>query len=211
MKPSQLARHLSLIERLQSVRGCTIDQLALDLEVSRRTLFRDLRALEDAGLEVRLDDHRYQLGPHFQLHASKLNDDELQALALAAATSPLAASPDMAARLDQALAKVLARASEEQKARTARVLAALRFRLPDQAEVAGTNGMIRRILAAIADERPIDLTLRTNDIPRTHAAFTPGTLHLDGDDWRLEGRLGDDATPIAVPVREIVEVQPCAK
>lgn len=205
MKPSQLARQLRLIERLHSVRGCTVEQLALDLEVSRRTVFRDLRSLEDAGMEIRLDhENRYQLEPHFVLQASKLIDDELLALGLAAATSPLAAAPDLAARLDQALGKLTARTSPEHKLRLGRILDALRFRPLEETEVAGQYGMIRTIVAAIANDARIDIVARTG----TYSRLKPAMLQISSPPWRLEGHVGDDPTPIVILLSDFVNVQP---
>lgn len=206
MKTSQLARQLRLIERLHSVRGCTAEQLSLDLEVSRRTVFRDLRSLEDAGIEIRLDpENRYQLEPHFTFQGTKLLDDEVLALALAVATCPLSITPDMAARLDQALGKVLVRSAGNHRERTARVMEALQFRQPDQVEPAGAYGMIRKIITAIADNQRIDITC---DSGQTHAPFKPAVLHVHDGPWRLEGRVGDETNLTAIAVRSIVNVQP---
>lgn len=54
----RIRRLLQLIELLQSGRNYNSTQLADLCNVSRRTIFRDLRALEDSGIHVRYDEGR---------------------------------------------------------------------------------------------------------------------------------------------------------
>src|SRR5688572_20031004 len=116
MKYLQLARQLQLLETLASPRGRTLEELMVELECSRRTVFRDLRCLEAAGIEVSLDEEScYRLAPNFGVVASRLFSDELLALALAASTSVLAQSADMASLLEQALGKLTDKVPPEQR------------------------------------------------------------------------------------------------
>ncbi len=54
----RLSRLLRLMAVLQSGRMLNADQLAEDLSVSRRTVFRDIQALNEAGLTVLFDERR---------------------------------------------------------------------------------------------------------------------------------------------------------
>ncbi|MHC4606499.1 MAG: helix-turn-helix transcriptional regulator, partial [Planctomycetota bacterium] len=55
----QLARILRLIRKFEHARtGFTMKELAKDMKISRRTLYRDLNALEGAGFRLETDGGR---------------------------------------------------------------------------------------------------------------------------------------------------------
>lgn len=69
MRISRIHRLLSLVTMLQSGRGYTANDLATELEVSRRTIFRDLNMLEMARIPYYFDPEKgaYQISRHFFL------------------------------------------------------------------------------------------------------------------------------------------------
>jgi len=69
MSISRIYRLLRLITLLQSGRGYSADDLAAELEVSRRTVFRDLNMLEMAHIPYYYDPERggYRISRHFFL------------------------------------------------------------------------------------------------------------------------------------------------
>lgn len=87
MRGDQLARQWRLIQRLARSRyGAGVDDLASDLEVTRRTVYRDLDALMYAGFPVTSEkrDGRvfYRLYERFGLGDAPFTADEVLALAL---------------------------------------------------------------------------------------------------------------------------------
>ncbi len=85
MKTSRLYRVLRLITLLHSRRGYGVDQLAAELDVSRRTVFRDLNMLEQAHIPYYFDEDAggYQLAAEFFLPAVNLTlPESLSLLAL---------------------------------------------------------------------------------------------------------------------------------
>ena len=88
MRGDQLARQWRLIQRLARSRyGVGLDDLAEDLEVTRRTVYRDLDALMYAGFPVTSEkrDGRvfYRLYESFELADAPFTADEVLALAFA--------------------------------------------------------------------------------------------------------------------------------
>jgi proteasome accessory factor B len=79
---SRVYRLLRLITLLQSGRSFTVAELARELEVSRRTIFRDLNMLEMAHIPYYFDaEHRrYKIGQHFFLPPIHLTLTEALAL-----------------------------------------------------------------------------------------------------------------------------------
>jgi len=82
MRVSRIYRLLRLITLLQSGRRFTVDELADELQVSRRTVFRDLNLLEMAHIPYFFDRERnsYFLSSHFFL--PPVNLDLAEALSL---------------------------------------------------------------------------------------------------------------------------------
>ena len=80
---TQIKRLLGLLEHLQSENAYNARQLAEQAGVSRRTLFRDLRALEKLGFEIRYDERaqRYVVeGEAASLIGDEEKTDELKTL-----------------------------------------------------------------------------------------------------------------------------------
>ena len=112
MNVSRIYRILQLITMLQSGRGCTADELARELEVCRRTIFRDLNALEMARIPYYFDKDRnsYRIRQPFFLPPVNLTLGE--SLAMLVLTGKLGAdtkvpllaeSAKAAAKLESAL------------------------------------------------------------------------------------------------------------
>ncbi len=85
----KIRRLLSLLERLQSGRTYTSTELMSVCSVSRRTVFRDLKDLQDAGVEILYDTatQGYWLPMHTALPPTQLTLSETLALLLLARDS----------------------------------------------------------------------------------------------------------------------------
>ena len=84
MKISRIYRLLRLITMIESGRGYTVSELAEELQVSRRTIFRDLNVLEMARIPYYYDKERktYRINQHFFLPPISLTLTESLALLL---------------------------------------------------------------------------------------------------------------------------------
>ncbi len=209
MKNAQLARQLQLLERLLSPRGSTVEQLAAELDCSRRTVFRDLRCLEKAGIEVLLnaEDSSYTLADNFGLLAPRLFSEELLALALALGTSPLMQTPELAGLIEQILGKLLAKAPLEQREQITRTVRACR--ITPTGEQPERLGLLRKLLEALSLAEQVRIVCRSEDGRRIiHDRVTPVALHLEGDQWALGYRTAPNGETIVLPMAQIVDVQP---
>jgi len=85
-KNARLIRLLRLLSTLQASRSITVNELATIVGVSRRTVFRDLRLLSEAGLEFSYDRdaQRYTAAREMQLPPVTLTHAEALALMLGA-------------------------------------------------------------------------------------------------------------------------------
>ena len=88
----RFARVLRVLEMIQGRAGYGVKAIALELECSERTIFRDLNVLELAGIPwfYDEDDQRYRVRPGYNFPAMNLNDEELigQATATAITSAP---------------------------------------------------------------------------------------------------------------------------
>jgi predicted DNA-binding transcriptional regulator YafY len=84
MNNSRAGRIIQLLTVLQPQRGYKVSELAVMLGKSRRTLYRDLKVLEDAGVPGRFDSKRrcYVFDPQSPLPTLALSNDEAFGLLL---------------------------------------------------------------------------------------------------------------------------------
>jgi predicted DNA-binding transcriptional regulator YafY len=102
-------RLLLLLEQLRSRRVCTASRLSAALEVSSRTIYRDIEALAGAGVPVRGEAGvGYVLEPGYYLPPLNLTAEEAEALALGARVLATWSDTAVAAQAGSALAKIRA-------------------------------------------------------------------------------------------------------
>ena len=82
MKLSRISRVIKILTSLQSGRQFSPDELVAHIGVSRRTFFRDLKVLQEAGVPYRFDNRTrsYTIDPEFFLPSVDLNMQEALAL-----------------------------------------------------------------------------------------------------------------------------------
>jgi len=161
----RLARCLRLVDLLQFRVGCTIEDLARELEVSNRTVYRDFHVLEEAGIPRCFDKSRggHVLAPHFRTKPSGLTDDELVALLLAARLSPLSSGRKLGSAICMATNKLLARAAKPAKDEIARLLESVDVEPSDAASSATDERVVLEFIEAIGQGR------------RLHVIYQPHT------------------------------------
>lgn len=96
-------RLLKIVNLLDRDKNCTVERLAQELGVTRRSIFRYLASLQEVGFPVYFDEsHRtYRFNEGYKLKKALLETDEMLALALAKKMLPFLGS-----RLDQAIQKL---------------------------------------------------------------------------------------------------------
>lgn len=127
MESSRLSRALKLLNLLQSGHGATVDYLARALKCSKRTIFRDIKLLNDNNIRVWFDE---RLGGYTAEHqlwalASSMDEDEFVNLLVAAILSPVTQLGPSEGIVDQAVAKLMGRASRQTRNRVNRLVRAI--------------------------------------------------------------------------------------
>jgi predicted DNA-binding transcriptional regulator YafY len=80
----RLSRLTSILTQLQTKRILTVPELAAKFSVSVRTIYRDIRALEQAGVPILTEDGRgYSLMEHYRLPPVTFTENQANALIIA--------------------------------------------------------------------------------------------------------------------------------
>ncbi|MEU7893121.1 WYL domain-containing protein [Nonomuraea sp. NPDC049152] len=183
------ARLMSLVLLLQGRGGMTAAELAKELEVSERTIHRDVLALSEAGIPVYADRGRaggYRLVDGYRTRLTGLDRAEAEALFLSGVPDALR---DMGLRDVAAAARLKAAAALAPGLRDAPATAAQRFHLDAPGWFASDTPppeSLAPLARAVWGDHPV--TARYKGAER---AVEPYGLVLKAGVWYLAGRAGE--------------------
>ncbi len=174
-------RLFRLVQLLRKSRLVTAQRLAEELEVSERTVYRDVRDLSLSGVPIRGEAGvGYALAHGFDLPPMTFTEEEIEALVLGARVVQGYADPALARAADAALAKIEMVLPEGTRARVASTrLLAPRFK---PGATAGPLGVVRE---ALRSRRRLKLDYRDEKGDVTKRAVRPLAVAFWGKTWTL--------------------------
>jgi predicted DNA-binding transcriptional regulator YafY len=178
---------LSVLLLLQNRGRMTADELAGELEVSVRTVYRDIDALSAAGVPVYADRGRaggYQLVGGYRTRLTGMSEDEARSLSLAGL--PVAAAElGLGTVLAAAQLKLYAALPEELRSRASMV--AQRFHLDVPGWHRGVESLphLATLGEAVWQARRIEVRYRRWDGSERERVLEPLGLILKGGNWYL--------------------------
>ncbi len=174
-------RLFRLVQLLRRSRLVTAQRLAAELEVSERTVYRDVRDLTLSGVPVRGEAGvGYALAHGFDLPPMTFNEEEIEALVLGARVVQGYADPALARAADAALAKIEMVLPEATRARVSSTrLLAPRMK---PGATAGPLGVVRE---ALRSRRRLELQYRDEKGKATKRAVRPLAVAFWGKIWTL--------------------------
>jgi predicted DNA-binding transcriptional regulator YafY len=155
-------RVLQILRHLQSGSGFTVQELAGRLDVCRRTVFRDLSLLRDAGIQLVFDAQRecYRLASHDDLVVMpELDADELTTLVTAVHLSMLQGIPSCRDILRQTTNKLLALSPFHVRHSVTRLADSCVVDMPSHDYSPNTVRVMHQILQALQQRRMLHVRL----------------------------------------------------
>lgn len=185
------ARLISMVLLLQSRETMTAGELARELEVSERTVYRDMEALSAAGVPVYADRGRgggYRLVGGYRTRLTGLTREEAEALFLSELPGP---AGDMGRGDAVAAAELKVLAALPASLRDAPSRAGQRFHLdaPGWFGESGPPPLLRDLARAVWEDERVELRYRRKDAEVARAA-EPYGLVLKNGTWYLVARVG---------------------
>ncbi|WP_030168322.1 helix-turn-helix transcriptional regulator [Spirillospora albida] len=201
------SRLISLVLLLQAREAMTARELAAELEVSERTVYRDVEALSSAGIPVYADQGRnggYRLVDGYRTRLTGLSRAEAEALFLAGLPGP-AGDMGLADAVAAAGLKVLA--ALPRSLRDAPLRAGQRFHLdaPGWFGVSEPPPLLRDLARAVWSDEVVELRYRRGGAEVSRTA-EPYGLVLKNGTWYLVARVG--GAPRTYRVERVAAVAP---
>ena len=190
MNVGRIHRLLRLITMLQTRRDYTADELARELEVSKRTVFRDLNVLEMARIPYYFDTDRggYRISKHFFLPPINLTLTE--ALALLMLTGRLGRGRELPLinQGTRAAMKVESALPAGIRSHVGSIINRLHFSLAPSSRHEGLDAMFDELTGAIAAKRTCKIIyISFHDKKQITTTIRPLHLAFMGRAWYVLG------------------------
>ncbi|TCN30496.1 putative DNA-binding transcriptional regulator YafY [Kribbella orskensis] len=180
------SRLLSILLLLQTRRQLTARELATELEVSLRTIYRDVEALAAAGVPVYADQGRaggYRLVDGYRTKLTGLTEGEAAALFMVGMPGP-AAALGLTEQTSAAELKLLAALGPDQRDRAGRLKNRFHLDMPAWYREAEDSPHLAAIAAAVLHDRRIKVLYRRWEAPReVERILEPYGLVLKNGTW----------------------------
>ncbi|GAA1139830.1 YafY family protein [Kribbella jejuensis] len=203
------SRLLSILLLLQTRRRLTARELADELEVSLRTIYRDVEALAAAGVPVYADQGRaggYRLVEGYRTRLTGLTEQEAAALFLVGMPGA-AAALGLTAETSAAELKLLAALAPDQRDRAGRLKNRFHLDLPAWYQDAENSPQLAAVADAVLHDRRVKVLYRRWEEPReVERLLEPYGLVLKNGAWYVVA-----ATPTGLRtyrVSNILELTP---
>ncbi|QFU93560.1 YafY family protein [Amycolatopsis sp. YIM 10] len=205
------SRLLSVLLLLQNRGRMTADELAAELEVSVRTVYRDIEALSAAGVPVYADRGRtggYQLVDGYRTRLTGLTEDEARSLSLAGL--PEAASElGLGTVLAAAQLKLYAALPADLRARAATVAQRFYLDVPGWHRGIESLPQLAEVAEAVWQTRRLRIDYRRWGNQQVTREVEPLGLILKGGNWYLAARCeGSDRTYRVSRIEALTTLEP---
>jgi predicted DNA-binding transcriptional regulator YafY len=187
------SRLLSLLLLLQAREVLTAAELARELEVSERTVYRDVLALSAAGVPIYADRGRaggYRLLGGYRTRLTGMTRDEAEALFLAGLPGP-AGDMGLADAVAAAELKLLAALPPNLRDAPARTGQRFHLDVPGWYRETAPPQWLAELAGAVWRDRVVTLRYRRGEHEVTRRVCPYG-LVLKSGTWYLVGRVGED-------------------
>ena len=185
MEKSRLSRLTAILLQLQSKRLLTAPDLAKKYQVSVRTIYRDIRALEAAGVPICTEEGKgYSLSEGYRLPPVMFTESEANALITAAKFIARNKDSSLVHHYNEAITKIKAilRYHDKDKAE----LLASRIAFFQNYKEETTSQYLSLVQSAITHFQPLQITYRAiSSQESTRRVIEPLALYHTQENWIL--------------------------
>lgn len=175
-------RLFQLVQFLRTRRAATGQQIADELRVSVRTVYRDIIDLQSSGIPIRGEAGvGYRLERGFELPPLTFTSEELEGLALGARIVAAWGDPDLASAVNSAMTRIEA----VLPAALRKVLIETPLFAPQFQSRAGMSREVATIRRAIGEHRVLHLRYVRADGNESVRDIRPLGLHFWGNKWTV--------------------------
>jgi len=209
MDHSRINRIFRLLTALGSGRPYTIDDLARMFSVARRTIFRDLRLLQNIGVPY-FYDHKNQcckIEPDFHFSCPNLSRHEAFALLLLVKMAKSVNFPFRTSGLQAAL-KIESSLPEEIRRYCTAALGSITIGTFPEVKIPRLDTFFARLIEAVVKRRIVEIYYHTPDSRECKVLeLEPYHLRYSGDGWYVIGKSGSDGAVTALNFNRIRDVK----
>lgn len=181
----RLTRLTAILTQLQSKRLITANEIAQRHKVSIRTIYRDIRTLEQSGVPIMTEEGRgYRLMEGYQLPPVMFTEAEANALITAQQIIANNADQSLAEQYQLAIDKVKSILQYQQKDKSELLAERMEVRMPNVAQKTSNYLMVLQLAITNYKILEIDyLSLQEKATKRTIEPFA--LIHTQGNNWVL--------------------------
>lgn len=184
---NRIDRLMGIIARIQSKKYQTVAQMAEHFDISERTVFRDLRAIQEIGIPIRFEPEKgYSIGPGFFLAPIMLTVEEANALSLAEPLIVRFADLSIQKHYGTALTKIKMALGQRQRDSLEQTQASAAHFIPDHySHLMPSTDYLIPLQTAIAGRQMVRMTYENADNEATIRDVEPIGLTFYSLNWHL--------------------------
>lgn len=181
---TRLSRLTSILTQLQSKRILTARTIAEKHNVSIRTIYRDIRALEESGIPIITEDGKgYSLASNFNLPPVMFTEKEANSLIIAEKLILKNKDKSLAIEYQNAITKIKSVLQYSQKEKIELLSERLLFR--DNSKNLKTSNYLMVIQSSILDFNLIEIEYQSLQGENTKRTIEPFALYSTQQNWIL--------------------------
>ena len=184
MEKPRITRLTQILTQLQSKRILTARELAEKHKVSIRTIYRDIRTLEDSGIPVFTEEGKgYSLQEGYQLPPVMFSEDEANALITAQQLILKNKDASFVDNYTNAITKIKSVLKYSQKGKTDLLSQRILFRVNQEEEK--SSSYLMQIQSAITNFHLLEITYLSLENNQTKRKVEPFALYSTNENWLL--------------------------
>lgn len=195
-------RLLFIVNMFRVRKRVSLDELARECEVSKRTVYRDLLSLSSLNIPVYFQ-NGYRLARDISLPPLNFTRDEQELLGFSLKNSCLVRSPHISGKLRNIELKILSALPEKKKDGLNHLLQNLRCSSEKFSDA--EDAIVRIFLNGLFDKREMDVTLKDDD--KMFQGLKAQSLQIRGKKWILCFVSHPDEKMIKIAVGKVAEIR----